>query len=229
MKKKAVILLSGGLDSGVMAAYVKHTIMPATTKLHAITINYGQAHRKEIKSAKNIADYLSLEEHRIVNLRKLGELLKSSLTGHSKIPKGKYSRKTQLSTVVPNRNMIMLSIAAGYAQSICADKLFYAAHFNDTRIYPDCRKEFVKALDSAIYLSTIDNPVTLIAPFIDWNKADIVSWGLEHNFPFELTWSCYLGKRLACGECSTCIERLKAFEANGAKDPIKYRRKFHEE
>jgi len=219
--RRAVILLSGGLDSGVMAAYIQHIIMPATTKLHAISIDYGQRHSKEIKCAKGIAKHLFLEEHKIVNLRNLKGVLESSLTGHGVILTGAYNKITQFSTVVPNRNMIMLSVAAGYAQSIYADKLFYAAHYNDTRIYPDCRKEFVKALDSALYLSTIDRPVNLLAPFIDWTKADNVSWGLDHDFPFELTWSCYFGRKLACGECGTCaMKGQRVLMADFTRKPI---------
>ena len=218
---KVVVLLSGGLDSGVMTAFLKRDILPATCKIYALSFDYGQRHNKELDCARKLAKKLHIN-HKIVQIPQLKELLVSSLTGHGEIPTGEYDEKTQRSTTVPNRNMILLSMAAGYAQSIGASHLFYAAHTNDTRVYPDCRLEFVKALDTAIYLATIDQPVELHAPFKSWTKADIVAWGLEHNFPFELTWSCYMGKEKACGRCGTCRERLEAFKANGAKDPIKY-------
>jgi len=115
--------------------------------------------------------------------------------------------------------MIFLSIAVGYAVKIGAKDVYYAAHRSD-QIYPDCRKEFVKAMDSAIYLANIYDPVELKAPFVDMTKAEIVALGLKLGVPYELTWSCYAGGERPCLKCGTCVERTEAFLLNNSKDPL---------
>ena len=122
--------------------------------------------------------------------------------------------------MVPNRNMIMLSIAAGYAEAREIPELFYAAHKNDRTIYPDCRPEFVEALRPAIAQATAWHPVQLQAPFLDMSKAEIVRMGLGLGVPYNLTWSCYRGEKQPCRTCPTCREREEAFALNGCKDPL---------
>jgi 7-cyano-7-deazaguanine synthase len=124
-------------------------------------------------------------------------------------------------TVVPNRNMILLSVAAGWAISSEFDRLAYAAHSGDHAIYPDCRTEFADALDSAIRLADW-REVSLYRPFVDHTKADVVTLGAELNVPFENTWSCYKGLDLHCGRCGTCVERREAFHIAEVSDPTAY-------
>ena len=131
------------------------------------------------------------------------------------MPSCHYTEEAAKKTVVPNRNMIMLSVAAGYAEAHEIPEVFYAAHKNDSTIYPDCRPEFVQALRPAIRLATAWHPVELQAPFVDMSKAEIVRMGLALQVPYELTWSCYRGEERPCRTCPTCIEREEAFAVNG--------------
>jgi 7-cyano-7-deazaguanine synthase len=141
--------------------------------------------------------------------------------GNEDIPEEHYSHESQKSTVVPNRNSIMLSIAVGRACTIGVRDVYYGAHFNDRAIYADCRKEFVVAFGEAMRLAN-EPSVNILAPFIDFTKKDIVALGLELHVPFEDTWSCYKGGEVACGVCGTCRERLEAFQLCNSVDPIKY-------
>ena len=125
------------------------------------------------------------------------------------------------STVVPNRNMILLSVATGHALSIKAGQIAYAAHSGDHAIYPDCRNEFAEAMANVIMLADWER-VELIRPFVDWTKADIVRRGAELSVPFAKTWSCYKGGDLHCGRCGTCIERREAFDLAKVIDPTPY-------
>jgi len=124
-------------------------------------------------------------------------------------------------TVVPNRNMILLSVAAGWAISSEFDRVAYAAHSGDHAVYPDCRNEFADALDATIRLADW-REVSLYRPFVDYAKADLVKLGAELGVPFEKTWSCYKGLDLHCGRCGTCIERREAFHLAGIHDPTYY-------
>jgi 7-cyano-7-deazaguanine synthase len=213
---KAVLILSGGVDSTTLL----YKMIDMGYEVEALTFNYAQRHKKEIDCASSIARRLSVP-HRIVDLRSLASLLGSSaLLGGSEVPDCHYTEEAARKTVVPNRNMIMLSIAAGYAEANGISEVFYAAHKNDRTIYPDCRPEFVEALRPAIRLATAWNPVELVAPFIDLSKAEIVRIGLDLNVPYALTWSCYRGEALPCKTCPTCIERREAFAENGCRDPL---------
>jgi len=225
MKKKAIVLLSGGLDSSVLLYYLTKGALKYDC--YPLTILYGQRHRKELNSAVKIAQSLSLP-HKVVDLSCLRDLLASSLTGTGDIPYGYYANETMKSTVVPNRNMILLSIAAGYAQTIKARYVAYAAHTGDHAIYPDCRSEFANSMRESIKLGTgwDSDGIELITPFLPLlSKADIVRIGIKLKVPFELTWSCYEGEDKACGQCGTCIERLEAFRLNNVIDPIEYKSK----
>jgi len=213
---KVVMLLSGGVDSATLAYY----LMKQHQELHALTVDYGQKHYKEIQAAQDIADAVGISQ-RILDLSTLQPLLKSALTTNDPIPEGHYTAENQKLTVVPNRNAILLNIAAGYAISIGANTVAYAAHKNDRAIYPDCRPEFVSALQAALDVGT-DADLLVYAPFINMTKAQIVELGITLNVPYELTWSCYKGEERACGRCGTCVERLEAFKLNGVKDLIEY-------
>ncbi len=217
----AVMILSGGLDSTTLLWKLCYE----GEKVYALTFNYGQRHKKEIEHAKKVVKK-ALEEgfkvkHEIVDISSISPLISSgALTGDSEVPHGFYTDEKQKITVVPNRNMIMLSIAVGFAVKKGEKEVYYAAHKSDYAIYPDCRKEFVKALDSAIYLATIFTPVELRAPFVDMTKAEVVALGLKIGVPYELTWSCYEGGDRPCLKCGTCLERTEAFMLNNVKDPM---------
>ena len=213
---KAVLILSGGVDSTTLL----YKLVDDGYEVHALTFNYAQRHKKEIECAKAIASRLGIV-HRVVDLSSVAGLLgDSALLGGKDVPSCHYTEDAARQTVGPNRNMIMLSLAAGYAEAREIPQIFYAAHKNDSTIYPDCRAEFVQALKPAIRLATAWHPVELCAPFVDLTKAEIVSLGLKLGVPYELTWSCYRGEEKPCRSCPTCIEREEAFEINGAKDPL---------
>jgi len=200
---KGVLILSGGIDSSTLLFY----LINRGYDVHALTFHYGQRHAKEIEYAKKITDYakrVGKVEHKIVDISSIHDLIAAgALTGNNDVPRTFYTEETQKATIVPNRNMILLSIAAGYAVKIGAGEVFYAAHKSDYSIYPDCRKEFVKAIDAAVYLANLWTPVEIKAPFVDMTKAEIVSLGLKLGVPYQLTWSCYEGDERPCLSCGT--------------------------
>ena len=161
--------------------------------------------------------------HRILEFPELGSLLGgSSLTDESiDLPEGHYEEESMKATIVPNRNMILLSLAAGHALSIGFDTVAYAAHAGDHTIYPDCRPEFASAMENALGLADWQK-LGLHRPFVDKTKADLVRIGHELGVPFESTWSCYAGRDLHCGRCGTCVERKEAFALAGIADPTEY-------
>jgi 7-cyano-7-deazaguanine synthase len=216
-KRKIVTLLSGGMDSTTLIAFYLqsgHDVRP-------ISINYGQKHFKEIRSAHMIADHYNLYLER-VDLSVLGQIMRSSQTDADKaIPEGHYEEESMKQTVTPNRNMVLISIAAAYAISIGADGVAFAAHHGDHAIYPDCRPAFVDAMRIALsecYYTLI----RLEAPFLGLSKQGILHYGLALKVPYEKTWTCYKGGRVSCGRCGTCVERLEAFHQNNIPDPLEY-------
>ncbi|WAM31751.1 7-cyano-7-deazaguanine synthase QueC [Caldicellulosiruptor naganoensis] len=214
---RALVVLSGGMDSTTLLYDVKNK----GYETYAISFNYGQKHAKELEFAKKTCELLKVP-HKIVDISFFAELAPSALTVASwQIPEGYYTDETMKQTVVPNRNMVLLSLATAYAISIKAQKLFYGAHAGDHPIYPDCRKEFVEAMKKAIYLCDY-HTVELEAPYIDLKKEDILNIGLKLGVDYSLTWSCYKGGQKACGRCGTCTERIEAFKKVGVKDPIEY-------
>lgn len=218
-KDKAVVIVSGGLDSTTLLYWV----IKEGYEAQVLSFDYGQRHRKELEYAKRTCEKLGVK-HKIVDLKSIHELLQgSALTSESvAVPEEHYSHESQKLTIVPNRNAIMLNIAIGYAVSIGAEKVFYAAHYNDRAIYPDCRWEFVESMNIVAKLAN-DNPrLEIVAPFVHKTKAEIVGIGRELGVPFEETWSCYKGKEKACGVCGTCRERIEAFKLNGLRDPLEY-------
>lgn len=216
---KAVVLFSGGLDSTVLV----YDLLNEGADLKLLSIDYGQRHEKELKSSSEIAESLELK-HEILRLPMLNNLLGgSALTDPSiLLPEGHYAEDSMKATVVPNRNMILLSLAAGHAISLQFDTVAYAAHAGDHTIYPDCRPEFATAIDQALKLCDW-NTVSLYRPFVQLSKHDLVRKGKELGVPFEKTWSCYAGNDKHCGKCGTCVERKEAFELVGLLDPTEYK------
>lgn len=215
---KAVIVLSGGMDSTTLLFKARSM----GYEIKAVTIDYGQRHLKEIGFAKRICEELGIE-HRVADLSRISPLLagSSQTSQEIEVPEGHYAEESMKLTVVPNRNMILLSIAVGWAVSLKFDLVGYAAHAGDHTVYPDCRPEFVQALNSAVALCDW-HKVGLWAPFLDMGKEDIVAEGSGYDVPWRKTWSCYKGLDLHCGKCGTCVERREAFDLAGVLDPTDY-------
>ena len=217
---KIIASVSGGLDSAVML----YSLLNQGNDVFALSISYGQRHAKELGYAARTCRKLGVP-WRLVDL----SCLKSVLGGSSQtdmnlpVPQGHYTAENMELTVVPNRNMILLSVAAGYAISQGAEGVAYAAHAGDHTIYPDCRPEFTDAMAKSLRLCHFE-PVKLLCPFMSATKADIVSLGARLDVPFEDTWSCYEGLEKHCGLCGTCVERKEAFELAGVSDPTEYER-----
>ena len=222
MSEIAVVILSGGIDSTTLCYKLKNE----GYDVYPLTFLYGQKHSKEILSAKDICKRLKVT-HKITDISNIGELLSgSALTDDNvkipEVPETVDYYETLKSTIVPNRNAILLSIATGYAQSLGANKVFFGAHHSDRGVYPDCRKEFVEAFQGAERIAN-DNPsLSILSPFVDLNKSEVVKIGKELDVPYELTWSCYAGEDIHCGTCSSCRERKRAFSDNNLNDPTIY-------
>jgi len=218
MKKKVVVLISGGMDS-VAALYEAHQ---AHQVVGALSFDYGSKHNhKEIPFAQWHCRQLGIP-HRTIALDFVGRLFKSDLLqSGGAIPDGHYEQQSMKQTVVPFRNGIMLSIAGGYAESIEAGGLVIAAHSGDHAIYPDCRDDFMQAMADAIRLGTYA-AVEILRPFIHNTKAEIARRGHELSVDFSQTWSCYKGGDIHCGTCGTCVERREAFELAVLPDPTTY-------
>jgi 7-cyano-7-deazaguanine synthase len=217
MREKTVIILSGGMDSTTLL----YDLISQGSEVTAITFDYGQRHRKEIESAKATCKSLNAPQ-KIISLPIFREIAYSScLTGDDTVPEGHYAEESMRKTVVHNRNMVLLSIAAAYALNIEASTLFYGAHAGDHTIYPDCRPEFVAAMREA-FLICDWNPLILKAPYLFLTKGEIVKRGTDLGVDYSLTWTCYKGGERACGKCGSCTERLEAFTTAGRKDPLEY-------
>lgn len=218
MKKKVVVLVSGGMDS-VAALYEANQVLAVAG---AVSFDYGSKHNhKEIPFAAWHSQKLGIP-HRTIRLGFVDELFKSDLLqSGGTIPDGHYQELTMKQTVVPFRNGIMLSIAGGYAESIEATGLVIAAHSGDHAIYPDCREDFMKSMADAIRLGTYAK-VELLRPFIHNTKAEIARRGNELGVDFSKTWSCYKGGDIHCGTCGTCVERREAFMLAELPDPTVY-------
>jgi len=215
--EKAVVILSGGMDSTTLLFDIKQQ----GYEVYAISFYYGQKHNKELGYAEKTCSEIGVN-HKVFNLSILNELAPSALTRDDiEVPEGHYEEESMKATVVPNRNMVMLSLATSYAISIGAKKLYYGAHAGDHAIYPDCRKEFAESLKESIRLCDWEG-IELLYPYIDMDKGDIAIRGKELLVNYKLTWTCYKGEELACGKCGACQERLEAFKKAGIEDPIKY-------
>lgn len=220
MRKKVLVLVSGGMDS-VTALYEAHRNYQV---LAGLSFNYGSKHNhREIPCAAWHCQQLGVP-HREIELGFVGELFKSDLLkSGGTIPDGHYAEPTMKRTVVPFRNGIMLAVAAGYAESIGARGLVIAAHAGDHAIYPDCREDFMRPMAEAIRRGTYAE-IELLRPFIGFTKTEIAARGHKLGVDFARTWSCYKGGKLHCGTCGTCVERREAFREAGLLDPTPYTR-----
>lgn len=223
---KVLVLSSGGVDSSTcLGMAVKEY---GSENVVALSIYYGQKHDKEVRASDAVAEYYNVE-HIKLDLSKMFEHSDCSLLSHSdkEIPKESYAEQIKktggkpVSTYVPFRNGLFIASAASIALSKGCSKILYGAHADDSagNAYPDCSKAFNDAMNTAVYEGS-GKMLTVEAPFVGMNKAEVVKKGLETGVPYELTWSCYEGGEKPCGKCGTCIDREKAFEANGVKDPL---------
>lgn len=215
--RRVVAIYSGGMDSFTLL----HRLLRQGYEVHALSFNYGQRHRKELQYARQVCEELGLS-HKVVDITAINQLLLgSSLTDDIEVPEGHYEDENMKSTMVPNRNMIMLSLAIGYAVSLKAEAVYYGAHGGDHAIYPDCRPLFVEKMNEVSRIANYE-PVEVIAPYLYANKIEILREGLAMGLDYAKTWTCYNGRERACGKCGSCIERLEAFSRNGVADPLPY-------
>ena len=222
-ERRAVVLLSGGLDSSTAAAVAKDR----GCELYALTFDYGQRHQREIESAKAVGRALRVRDHVIISfdLRKWGG---SALTDDIEVPVDRDAAEIGQDipiTYVPARNTIFLSFALGYAETVGADSIFIGVNQVDYSGYPDCRAEYLRAFERVANLATkagVEGRMRfrIEAPLIDMTKAEIVKLGTSLGLDYGLTWSCYLGGEEPCGRCDSCKLRRAAFEAAGLSDPL---------
>lgn len=206
-----IALLSGGLDSS--------TTLAVTRAEEAVFVNYGQRHIRERLSARQIANHYDIPLLEL-DLTAYGKSVRSALTSAEvEVPHGHYTAENMDITVVPNRNAVMLSAAAGIAASRGHDLVATAVHAGDHAIYPDCRPDFIDALNVATNLAC---GVGIVAPYVHKTKTDIAADAGRLNVPIELTWSCYEGGAVHCGRCGTCVERAEALADAGVPDPTTY-------
>lgn len=231
---KALVLSSGGIDSTTCVGiavdkYGKENVITAS-------LYYGQKHDKELECARKVANYYQVQhiEEDISNVMKYAKDVCTLMKGSKEdIQHSSYAEQIakngegRVSTYVPFRNGLLLSIAAAYADSLFPGEeveIYYGAHADDAagNAYADCSPEFADAMDEAIRIGTYGK-IHVARPLISMNKAEVVKTGLELKVPYELTWSCYEGGEKQCGTCGTCIDRKKAFAANGVEDPVGYK------
>ena len=223
---EAVVLVSGGIDSSVLL----HQVSRQYSSIAALCIHYGQRHQKEMECARFQADAAGVASFLTLDLGCLGSFLKqasSLINNGAPVPDLDTlsdSDREQPPTYVPNRNMILLSVAAAYAESMGATRVLYGAQAQDEYGYWDCTGPFLDSINATLALNR-RNKVVVEAPLIHNSKADNVRLGLELGVDFSHTWSCYRGGEVACGLCPTCVERLNAFETLGQIDPLPYANK----
>ncbi len=217
-QEKALVIYSGGMDSFTLLQEVMQTHHTS-----AISFDYGQRHRQqELTCAQHICKEDNIHHH-IVDIRSIGALFSQQsalMNTQIELPKGPY-HADNLSTVVPNRNMVFLSIAIAYALSIHAQSVYYGAHQDDHVMYPDCRPQFIDAMNHAAHLCDWKT-VEIKTPYLKKSKADILKIGLDIGLDYAKTWTCYDEGQKACGQCSACTVRLNAFAVNNMIDPIAY-------
>jgi 7-cyano-7-deazaguanine synthase len=226
-RNKAVILLSGGIDSATAGAIAQQDGFD----LYALTFRYGQRHELEIKAAKRVAAWLRVREHLTIDcdLRAIGG---SALTDRIKVPKGRSASDMAHGipiTYVPARNTIFLSFGLAFAEKIETPDIFFGANQLDYSGYPDCRDEYIRAFEKMANLATkaaVEGKIQLKihTPLIQMTKAEIITYGIQLGLDYTLTWSCYDPNKdgKACGLCDSCQLRLKGFKEAGLTDPIRY-------
>ena len=223
--KPVVLLLSGGMDSTALLHHVARSL--GRGPIHALSCDYGQRHVRELECAAWQAERAGVAEHRILDVSFVGDLVKpgtSLVDGGNAVPDLGALREAdrdQPPTYVPNRNMMLLSLAVAYAEARGVRDVFYGAQAQDEYGYWDCTAEFVEKLNRVLALNRRE-AVTVHAPFTGMCKAESLRIGLELGVDYGHTWSCYRGGKTACGRCPTCVERLKAFQEAGAIDPLPY-------
>lgn len=226
--KKALVLSSGGVDSTTCVGIAVKDV--GSENVSTVSVFYGQKHNKELECADKVAEFYNVK-HYLLDLSNVLQYSNCSLMKNSTedIPMMSYSEQIEkngegkVSTYVPFRNGLMLSAVAALAQSIYPDDdvdIYLGAHADDAagRAYADCSEEFTSAMNTAIVIGTYGK-VRVVAPLVNLNKAGVVKLGLSIDVPYKYTWSCYSGGDKPCGHCGTCIDRAKAFEANGIADP----------
>lgn len=229
---KAIVLSSGGIDSTTCLAMAVKKL--GAENVSTLSIFYGQRHAKELNAARAVAKFYNVTHYEFDAAEIFSRSNSALLDSSSELPeKTSYAAQIEknhsprISTYVPFRNGLMLSIAASLADGLYDDssvELYIGVHSDDaiSSAYADCRADFVAAMKAAIRIGTYEK-IKLVAPFLCQKKSDVVKVGIELNVPYELTWSCYAGGDKPCGQCATCIDRARAFELNGVKDPCEYR------
>lgn len=230
---KALVLNSGGCDSSTLVSLAVREF--GADNVITASLYYGQKHDKELKCAKDIAEFYGvkhIEEDISCVMKYAGDVCslikgsKDELIDKSYADQIAENGEGRVGSYVPFRNGLFLSIAAAYADSLFPGEqvaIYYGAHADDAagNAYADCSEEFASAMDKAINIGTYGN-IHVVRPLIDKNKAGVVKLGLELGTPYNLTWSCYHGREKACGVCGTCRDRIEAFKTNHARDPIEY-------
>lgn len=218
-KSRAIVLLSGGMDSAVCAALAVRDFDAA-----AVHVSYGQrTQERERQSFLAICQRLKIHDKLMVRNEALGMIGGSALTDDSiAVPEAENVGHTIPVTYVPFRNAHFLAVAVSWAEVLGAGKVYIGAVEPDSSGYPDCRPAYYQAFNQVIKAGTKEGKIEIVTPLIAMRKAEIVSLGLELGAPFDLTWSCYSREDQACGVCDSCVLRLRAFAAAGARDPIPY-------
>ena len=223
--RPAVVLLSGGMDSTVLLHHaIKEIRCP---EVHALSFNYGQRHSRELACAAAQARLAGISHHRVMDITFMGALIRQGsalIDGGDDVPDLASLSAEDLAqppTYVPNRNMMLLSMAAAYAEAHGMTDVYYGAQAQDEYGYWDCTRDFLRRINEVLLLNR-RKPVTIHGPFIESSKAEIVARGIRLGVDFAQTWSCYRGGASACGTCPTCVERLNAFSANNRTDPLAY-------
>ncbi len=221
----ALVLLSGGMDSTTLLHYVARNL--GRSPVHAISYDYGQRHARELECARWQAAAVGAASHRIIHVSFLRDALQGAtalIEGGQDVPALDDLDAAQLDqppTYVPNRNMMLLSIAAACAEAQGIRDVFYGAQASDEYGYWDCTAEFIERLNHVFALNRRE-AVAVHAPFVSTKKAEILHIGIQLGVDYAHTWSCYRGGEHACGACPTCVERLKAFDTVGKRDPLPY-------
>ena len=221
MGSKAIVLVSGGMDSCVTAAIAKSE----NDRLAFLHVSYGQrTEARERQAFNDIADHYGVKDRLDVSIEHLAKIGGSSLTDErNEVTEANLESKDIPTSYVPFRNANMLAIAVSWAEVIGANAIYIGAVAEDSSGYPDCRPEFYEAFQRTIDAGTKpDTRIEIRTPIIHLSKSEIVRKGIELNAPLHLTWSCYRNEDLACGKCDSCVLRLRGFERAGAKDPIAY-------
>jgi 7-cyano-7-deazaguanine synthase len=222
LRPDAVAVVSGGMDSVTML----YMLVDQGLAPRVVSFNYGQKHAgPELAMARYHADLLKLP-HNIIDLFSLQNVLKSALTDPAvEVPEGHYAADNMKATVVPNRNMIMMSIAAGILISDTSHILGVGVHAGDHAVYPDCRPEYIVHMETTLKVANegfIRSDFQIFAPFVNIGKHDIVTIGSKLGVDYDYTWSCYKGGSHHCGKCGTCVERKEAFVLANVQDPTEY-------